>query len=131
MSPKPPGRGRPFRDGGSYSGLRAVDPRGTDDGGAEVGFFVRGHDELLRRVPPPVPPGLQLGPGRVLPLLRPVFFLSRRPRAQAHKDNTTKNKPGVVAGEEFTGAHFDSVYMGRGSQDLMTTWIPLGDYPVE
>ncbi len=26
-----------------------------------------------------------------------------------------------------TGAHFDSVYMGRGSSQLMTTWIPLGD----
>ena len=32
---------------------------------------------------------------------------------------------------EFTGAHFDSVYMGRGSQDLMTAWIPLGDIDVE
>ena len=37
----------------------------------------------------------------------------------------------AVAEDEFTGAHFDSVYMGRGSQDLLTAWIPLGDIPVE
>ena len=37
----------------------------------------------------------------------------------------------AVGEEEFTGAHFDSVYMGRGSQELMTAWIPLGDIPVE
>ena len=37
----------------------------------------------------------------------------------------------AVAKEEFTGAHFDSVYMGRGSPDLMTCWIPFGDIPVE
>jgi len=37
----------------------------------------------------------------------------------------------AVGREEFTGAHFDSVYMGRGSQDLMTVWIPLGDITIE
>lgn len=30
-----------------------------------------------------------------------------------------------------TGAHFDWVYMGRGSQRLVTTWLPLGDIPAE
>lgn len=28
-----------------------------------------------------------------------------------------------------TGAHFDWVYMGRGSQRLVTSWIPIGDTP--
>ena len=37
----------------------------------------------------------------------------------------------AVAQEEFTGAHLDTVYMGRGSQDLMTAWIPLGDLSCE
>jgi len=30
-----------------------------------------------------------------------------------------------------TGAHFDWVYMGRGSQRLVTSWIPIGDTPAE
>ncbi len=37
----------------------------------------------------------------------------------------------AVAPGEHTGAHFDSVYMGRGTNELMTAWIPLGDVPVE
>ena len=28
---------------------------------------------------------------------------------------------------EFTGVHLDHVYMGMGSQDLHTAWIPFGD----
>jgi hypothetical protein len=36
-----------------------------------------------------------------------------------------------VGNEEYTGAHFDFVYMGRGSTNLHTTWIPFGDIPVE
>jgi len=28
-----------------------------------------------------------------------------------------------------TGAHYDVVYMGRGSHDLVTLWTPLGDVP--
>lgn len=28
-----------------------------------------------------------------------------------------------------TGAHFDWVYMGRGSQRLVTSWLPIGDVP--
>ena len=35
-----------------------------------------------------------------------------------------------VGNEEYTGAHFDYVYMGRGSDNLHTTWIPFGDIPV-
>ncbi|KAK3757010.1 hypothetical protein RRG08_063202 [Elysia crispata] len=31
----------------------------------------------------------------------------------------------------FTGAHVDSVYMSRGSPDLMTLWTPLGDIDIE
>ena len=30
-----------------------------------------------------------------------------------------------------TGAHFDVVYMGRGSLDLLTLWTPLGDVPYD
>ena len=30
-----------------------------------------------------------------------------------------------------TGAHFDVVYMGRGSLDLVTLWTPLGDVPYD
>ncbi len=33
--------------------------------------------------------------------------------------------------QAFTGAHMDSVYMSRGSQRLLTCWIPLMDIPVE
>ncbi|MEM7331691.1 MAG: phytanoyl-CoA dioxygenase family protein [Chloroflexota bacterium] len=35
-----------------------------------------------------------------------------------------------VGNEEYTGAHFDFVYMGRGSKNLHTTWVPFGDVPV-
>lgn len=31
----------------------------------------------------------------------------------------------------FTGAHFDNVYMGRGSRRLHTCWTPFGDIPIE
>ena len=34
-------------------------------------------------------------------------------------------------GEFFTGAHVDRVYMGRGSQRVLTAWVPFGDAPVE
>ncbi|OGG46751.1 MAG: phytanoyl-CoA dioxygenase [Candidatus Handelsmanbacteria bacterium RIFCSPLOWO2_12_FULL_64_10] len=30
-----------------------------------------------------------------------------------------------------SGAHYDIVYMGRGTQDVYTTWTPLGDVPLE
>ncbi len=33
----------------------------------------------------------------------------------------------VVGTNGFTGAHYDIVYMGRGTQELYTCWIPLGD----
>lgn len=36
-----------------------------------------------------------------------------------------------VGRKEFTGAHFDRVYMGRGSARLRTAWVPLGDVPLE
>jgi hypothetical protein len=32
---------------------------------------------------------------------------------------------------EFTGAHYDIVYMGRGTQNLYTLWTPLGDISYE
>ena len=37
----------------------------------------------------------------------------------------------AVGNEQYTGAHFDYVYMGRGSARLHTVWIPFGDIPVE
>lgn len=37
----------------------------------------------------------------------------------------------AVATGEFTGAHVDSVYMGRGSRRLTTCWIPFGDIAVD
>lgn len=37
----------------------------------------------------------------------------------------------AVGNEEYTGAHYDIVYMGRGSDRLHTTWIPMGDIDVE
>ena len=37
----------------------------------------------------------------------------------------------AVGNEEYTGAHMDYVYMGRGSENLHTVWIPIGDIPVE
>lgn len=33
--------------------------------------------------------------------------------------------------DEYTGAHCDVVYMGRGSERLTTCWIPIGDISVE
>ncbi len=36
----------------------------------------------------------------------------------------------AVGNEEYTGAHFDFVYMGRGSKRLHTAWIPFGDLSI-
>jgi hypothetical protein len=36
-----------------------------------------------------------------------------------------------VGNERFTGAHYDVVYVGRGSSRLHTIWIPFGDLQVE
>lgn len=33
--------------------------------------------------------------------------------------------------QEFTGAHVDSVYMSRGTDELYTMWTPFGDVNVE
>lgn len=37
----------------------------------------------------------------------------------------------AVGNEQYTGAHMDTVYMGRGSKRLHTVWIPFGDTAVE
>lgn len=37
----------------------------------------------------------------------------------------------AVETESFTGAHYDVVYMGRGSKNLVTCWTPFGDIPLE
>jgi hypothetical protein len=38
----------------------------------------------------------------------------------------------AVGKGDFTGAHIDIVYMGRGTtQNLYTCWTPLGDIPIE
>src|SRR5205823_1275926 len=37
----------------------------------------------------------------------------------------------VVSQGSFTGAHYDIVYMGRGTQRVTTVWTPLGDVPFE
>src|SRR5581483_11277590 len=37
----------------------------------------------------------------------------------------------VVAPGDFTGAHYDVVYMGRGTKNLYTCWTPIGDIPYE
>ncbi len=37
----------------------------------------------------------------------------------------------AVGSRAGTGAHCDSVYMGRGSQNVCTVWIPFGDVRVE
>jgi hypothetical protein len=36
----------------------------------------------------------------------------------------------AVGNENFTGCHYDVVYMGRGSQRVHTVWIPIGEIPV-
>jgi hypothetical protein len=33
----------------------------------------------------------------------------------------------VVGNGDYTGAHYDIVYMGRGTQNLYTCWTPIGD----
>ena len=37
----------------------------------------------------------------------------------------------VVQPGGFTGAHYDIVYMGRGTQHVLTCWTPIGDVPLE
>lgn len=37
----------------------------------------------------------------------------------------------AVGNEQYTGAHYDFVYMGRGSPRLHTVWIPFGDITPE
>jgi ectoine hydroxylase-related dioxygenase (phytanoyl-CoA dioxygenase family) len=37
----------------------------------------------------------------------------------------------VVAPGSFTGAHYDIVYMGRGTRNVFTVWTPLGDVPLD
>jgi hypothetical protein len=39
--------------------------------------------------------------------------------------------PRAVAPGSGTGAHYDIVYMGRGTKQLYTMWTPLGDVPME
>ena len=37
----------------------------------------------------------------------------------------------AVGNEQYTGSHYDVVYMGRGSARVCTVWIPIGDAPKE
>ena len=37
----------------------------------------------------------------------------------------------VMPRQKFTGVHVDNVYMSRGSKNLITTWIPIGDTSME
>ena len=37
----------------------------------------------------------------------------------------------VVQPGGFTGAHYDIVYMGRGTQQVVTCWTPIGDVPLD
>ncbi|WP_136608606.1 phytanoyl-CoA dioxygenase family protein [Paenibacillus dokdonensis] len=39
--------------------------------------------------------------------------------------------PRAVAHGGNTGAHYDVVYMGRGTKDVYTMWTPFGDIPLE
>ncbi|GMA63839.1 hypothetical protein GCM10025859_42790 [Alicyclobacillus fastidiosus] len=36
-----------------------------------------------------------------------------------------------VPQNEFSGAHYDIVYMGRGTKNVYTTWTPIGDVSYE
>jgi ectoine hydroxylase-related dioxygenase (phytanoyl-CoA dioxygenase family) len=36
----------------------------------------------------------------------------------------------AIGNENFTGCHYDTVYMGRGSKNVRTVWIPIGEIPV-
>ena len=37
----------------------------------------------------------------------------------------------AIGNEQYTAAHYDFVYMGRGSRNLYTVWIPFGDIPIQ
>lgn len=37
----------------------------------------------------------------------------------------------AVGNEQYTGAHYDFVYMGQGSANLHTVWVPFGDVEIE
>lgn len=39
--------------------------------------------------------------------------------------------PRAVPNGGNTGAHYDVVYMGRGTKDVYTMWTPMGDIPLE
>ncbi len=39
--------------------------------------------------------------------------------------------PRAIANGANTGAHYDIVYMGRGTKDVYTMWTPFGDIPPE
>jgi hypothetical protein len=36
----------------------------------------------------------------------------------------------AVGNESFTGCHYDVVYMGRGTRNVHSVWIPIGNIPV-
>ena len=36
-----------------------------------------------------------------------------------------------IVKDAFTGVHVDNVYMGRGTSELFTMWIPIGDISVD
>ncbi|KAK3264339.1 hypothetical protein CYMTET_26918 [Cymbomonas tetramitiformis] len=36
----------------------------------------------------------------------------------------------AVGRGEFTGVHTDRVFLGRGAENLITIWLPIGDVPV-
>jgi hypothetical protein len=69
---------------------------------------------------------------RVLAVLEgaPIFVFFENFFGEAPRTFDYKWLRQVDAGG-FTGAHFDNVYMSRGSTRLLTCWTPLGDIPIE
>lgn len=62
---------------------------------------------------------------------KPIFDFFQRFLGRPALTFDYKWMRGVKQGD-FTGAHYDVVYMGRGSVDrLFTVWTPFGDIPVE
>ena len=37
----------------------------------------------------------------------------------------------AVAPDQFTGLHFDSIYMGTSSKQMLSIWIPIGDIEID
>merc|ERR1712087_1028226 len=56
-----------------------------------------------------------------------LFEMASNILASNHVMTTKYKWLRAVAPDQFTGLHFDLMYMGLGSEQMLSMWIPLGD----